>query len=294
MDNLISPCCHLELETANRKYSCSNCGTQFEYNRSGSLDLRLKVPKKIMLEFNIGGIPLTEKEISVAPLTPNPSPAVDFSGIKTPYHLTKEVLSYFPKSQRPASLMLDLGCGDGIHQSVCELAGFEWVGIDYSSAKAPILADGHALPFKSNVFDFLLSIAVLEHIRYPFVMMKEAFRVLKPGGIFIGTVAFLEPFHGDSFYHHTHLGLINCLHYGGFTVKKIAPNTHWPVLKAQASMGLFPQMPSWLSTSVIYPVHLLHRVWWGLAALASKKANENNRTKNTTGAFIFVVIKDNR
>lgn len=82
-----------------------------------------------------------------------------------------------------------------------------------------------------------MSMAVLKHLQYPFVAMREVQRILKAGCPFFGTVAFQEPFQRDSYYHHSHLGTLNTLLAAGFEAQKIAPNDKWPVLVAQAHMG---------------------------------------------------------
>ena len=163
--------------------------------------------------------------------------------------------------------------------------------MDYESDKASILGDAHSLPFKDESFEFVLSIAVLEHVRFPFVMMREVFRVLRPGGVFIGTVAFLEPFHRDSFYHHTHLGVYNSLKEGGFKIEKISPSDKWTVLVAQASMILFPKMPLFLSKLLVMPIQFIHKCWWKLGSIFSEKASELTRINSTTGAFTFIARK---
>lgn len=123
--------------------------------------------------------------------------------------------------------------------------------------------------------------------------MREAYRVLKPEGKFIGVVAFLEPFHGDSFYHHTHLGVYNSLRYGGFSIDKIAPSGRWPVLTAQAEMALFPKMPHSLANAIVFPVQLLHELWWKAARLltSSYDVSENRRLRDTAGSFTFIARK---
>jgi SAM-dependent methyltransferase len=187
--------------------------------------------------------------------------------------------------------MLDLGCGNGVHKELGEQAGFDWVGLDYEAPDAPILGDAHALPFEDNTFDFIMCVTVLQYVRYPFVAMREACRVLKPGGKIIGTVAFLEPSHGTSFYHHTHLGIYNILQQGGFIVQKIAPQEHWPVLKALASMGLFFRMPRALAQAIVFPLQLFHQFWWQAGSLLSGRKLENIRHRHFTGSFTFIASK---
>jgi len=238
------------------------------------------------------GTPLVAAGFDFGPLKANSQPAVDFSGRKNPWHLTPELLSYLPKAQSSESFALDLGCGSGLHRATVESAGFQWIGLDYNVPEAPILGDGHALPFLTESIEFVLSVAVLEHIQHPGVLAREVFRILKPGGLYIGTVAFLEPFHGNSYYHHTHLGTYNTLKIGGFAVERIAPDPDWSGLRAQATMGgLFPRMPDALGRMLVWPLEMLHKLWWRAGRSLSPNAGETARLVGNTGAFQFVARK---
>lgn len=283
--------CGNELEFTDDGAACRGCGSKYGYTDSGSLDLRLQRPKNYSLEFEVVPSQLPGEGFSFDPLPMNPSPEMDLSSMETPRHLTRGLVSYFPKAKSPDSLMLDLGCGKGIHKELCEKAGFEWVGLDYESPHAPMLGDAQSLPFKDNTFDFILCISVLQYVRFPFVAIREAYRVLKPRGRIIGTVAFLEPSHGTSFYHHSHLGAYNLLEFGGFNVERVAPSKSWSGLKAQASMGMFFRMPRRLAQFMVFPLETLHKLWWRAGGLISRKSLENTRIRHFTGSFEFVAVK---
>lgn len=184
------------------------------------------------------------------------SPELDFGGVELPDHLTNAILDRFPAAQSQSSIALDLGCGTGPHRAVCERAGFQWVGLDCAE-RVPIWEDGHALPFADDSFEFVFTIAVLEHIRYPFVVLQEVNGVRKPGGTLIGTVAFLEPFHAQSFYHHCDLGTLNLLAHSGLSALEVAPHADWTARTAHARVGLFPRMSPKLSRLVILPTDAL-------------------------------------
>lgn len=296
LDILACPDCGGSLRHTNVGVKCSNCQQEYPLSSDGQLDLRLRKKKQYQLQFELGTNLLPDGGFEFGVLQENPHPEVDFTKVEVPRHLSKELMSYFPIAKSNDSIMLDLGCGDTVHRKVCEHAGFEYVGLDYNSVDAPILGDAHSLPFKDNSFEFILSIAVLEHIRYPFVMMKEAYRVLKPGGKFIGTVAFLEPFHGDSFYHHTHLGTYNSLEIAGFDIRYIAPSVKWHVLYAQAIMSLYPGLPRPISKLLVLPAYLLHMIWWkiGYILTSSESLSECNRILITTGSISFIASKPMR
>jgi hypothetical protein len=104
-------------------------------------------------------------------------------------------------------------------------------------------------------------------------------------------VAFLEPSHGTSFYHHTHLGTFNSLNSAGFRIEKLAPSERWGVLKALANMGLFYRMPDALSEAIVLPLQWLHELWWRAGAWATHKPLRDVRLRNFTGSFTFIASK---
>ncbi|MDP4265926.1 MAG: class I SAM-dependent methyltransferase [Bacteroidota bacterium] len=294
IDILACPYCGNPLKIADNQAICTVCQDKYTTSNKGQIDFRLRRGKTVQLQFEVGTNLLPEKGFDFKVLNKNPFPEVDYTNFKVPSHLNNELLSYFPKAKGQECIMLDLGCGTTVHKGVCEHAGFEYVGLDYdNSSDAYILGDGHALPFKDNSFDFILSIAVLEHIQNPFIMMKEVYRVLKPEGKLIGTVAFMEPFHGNSFYHHSHLGVFNSLSSSGFEIEKVAPSATWSVLKAQAIMGLFPRLSRSLAHLLVLPLYLLHRIWWKLGSYFSNsyRSSEKYRILYSTGSFSFIATK---
>jgi SAM-dependent methyltransferase len=89
--------------------------------------------------------------------------------------LNKDLLSHFPYKTGGNQWMLDLGCGDRQFASdLTSFTGFNYVGVDYQGPSPDLLADIHALPFKDASFDFVISIAVLEHVSHPDIAMARS------------------------------------------------------------------------------------------------------------------------
>lgn len=101
-----------------------------------------------------------------------------------------------------------LDCGSGMRPTYHERV------INFDPVKYPstdVLGVGEQLPFRDDSFDAVFSLAVLEHVRNPFLCAREIARVLKPGGQLYCVVPFLSPYHGypDHYYNMTKSGLAN-------------------------------------------------------------------------------------
>lgn len=99
--------------------------------------------------------------------------------------------------------VLDVGTGPGLVAAAAAKRGAEVVGIDFSEAMLaearrlhPELefqkADAESLPFNDGTFDAVVANFVLHHLGRPDEVLKEAFRVLKPGGR-VGLTVWADP-----------------------------------------------------------------------------------------------------
>ena len=96
----------------------------------------------------------------------------------------------------PGAPILDAGCGTGLNLRHLPPGS---TGIDINPRNVELVArrlpnhrvvrgDVEALPFEANAFGTVLCTEVIEHIPDPSAALSEFRRVLKPGGVLVGSV----------------------------------------------------------------------------------------------------------
>jgi SAM-dependent methyltransferase len=119
--------------------------------------------------------------------------------------------------------VVDIGCGYGRTREVVESLGGEWVGVEpFEGGAHTVVGDAENLPFEDESFDVAIMDAVLEHIPDAGKAFAEVARVLKPGGVFIGYVAFMECYHEISYSHLSFKALEHYSNMNGMTLEKIS------------------------------------------------------------------------
>ena len=104
-----------------------------------------------------------------------------------------------PRAQRPGAVLLDLGCGAGLLAPHVAGRGHRHVGVDLSMPAlaqagahgvAAVRGDLLRLPFADGVADVVVAGEVLEHVADAAAAVREACRVLRPGGtLVVDTIA---------------------------------------------------------------------------------------------------------
>ena len=118
--------------------------------------------------------------------------------------------------------VLDVGCGNQPYRHFikCE----RYVGIDLDAGRKPtVVADAQVLPFACDVVDSVLCAEVIEHVQEPEQVIKEIYRVLKPGGVLLLTAPMSWGLHYEpnDYWRFTPYGLHVLLERHGFTVEEM-------------------------------------------------------------------------
>lgn len=94
------------------------------------------------------------------------------------------------------SLVINIGAGGEI-ASLLERAGLHPLSIDIDPARQPdLVANMEDLSALGDAtVAGVICIEVLEHVKHPHMAVKELLRVLKPGGVIIGSTPFLLGIH---------------------------------------------------------------------------------------------------
>nr|WP_282570282.1 methyltransferase domain-containing protein [Methanoculleus sp. 7T] len=104
-------------------------------------------------------------------------------------HISDHVMNALPKG----GLLLDIGCGTGLFVERYVEEGGRAVGLDISPGmvrhgrqRCPdsefCVGTADILPFRDATFDALASLLAFSYVPDPEAMLRESYRVLKPGG----------------------------------------------------------------------------------------------------------------
>lgn len=238
--NILScPCCSNQLLSTDR---CGSCGLVFETDGRTPILIAPNASRHVQFGFTSSRSCISDDALQKFLI----DPPIAISGKKLPYHLDPahvHVIDRLPQESR----ILEIGCGGGQNRKFFEDKGWQYTGVDISKVRVfdwlqkfggpDYLCDVHFLPFGDQQFDVVYCAAVFEHLACPFLAAQELYRVLKPGGYFLGNVSFLEPWHDNSYFHMSPLGVIELLIQAEFHIENIWPGRGYSGYSAMAAMG---------------------------------------------------------
>ena len=104
----------------------------------------------------------------------------------TRYYMYKKISGYFKEPLKGKILSVS---GINSFYPLIDMRNVELTEVNYPEV------DMQNLPYENNVFDFVISDQVIEHLENPYKAIKESYRVLNKGGIAIHTTCFMNHIH---------------------------------------------------------------------------------------------------
>jgi SAM-dependent methyltransferase len=283
------PTCGTSVVPSGGGLACPACSVVYPAN-DRQLDLRPRRPTDQVLHVAVRPPADSAHELP-APLPPGPHPPIPYDEqdplLSGGNRLSPTLTTHLPPAAAPDDLLLDLGSGSGLVGGMLASArGYVHLALDYDGP-APILADAMVLPLADESVSACVTFAVFEHLRTPAMAAAEVFRVLRPGGVIIGTVAFLEAFHLDSYFHHTHLGTRAVFADAGFDPVLVESNAEWLGPDALLEMTRLAGLQGWKA----WPLRAAQKGMRPIFGLSRRRLADAERLAEVTAGFRFVATK---
>ena len=127
--------------------------------------------------------------------------------------------------------LLDVGCGAKPFAPVFDGRVQRYWGTDLASSRylgasrPDAFATAEAQPFRSGTFDTVLGLSMLTYLPQPLMMLQEARRVLRPGGVLILEFTQMVPLHDEpyDYFRFTRYGAEWLLRQAGFEPVEYVP-----------------------------------------------------------------------
>lgn len=195
--------------------------------------------------------------------------------------------------------VLDLGCGIGnsYYYFKNRIPNIEWIGVDIESSpevklrtehnEKIIVFDGINIPLRDSTTELVYSNQVFEHVKKPEALIMDIYRILRPGGYFVGSVSNLEPYHSLSMRNYTPYGFKELVESSGLTLEEIRPGIDALTLIIRRIMG----SPKILNRywNVESPLNRMINIYGSIRRMTHREINLLKLL--FCGQFSFVAIK---
>ena len=173
---------------------------------------------------------------------------------------------------KPGLSLLEPGCGRGDVLKSFKTLGLEVKGCDLSEETPLFFNDieisivdieSDGLPYENDSFDVIYSKSFIEHFYFPERYIKEAFRVLKPGGLLITCAPDWESSYKKYFDDYTHrtpftsVSLRDILHIFGFDSVEVIKLRQLPFTWNRPLINMFLNL-----LSPFVPVRAKSKIRW--------------------------------
>ena len=189
--------------------------------------------------------------------------------------------------------LIDIGCGEKPYASITKEFVTEHVGVDHrdslhGSRNVDLDSTAYDIPVPDGSFDSALCTAVLEHLEEPERAIREAFRVLRPGGKAIYTVPLFWHLHEEprDFFRFTKFGLRYLFEKVGFEVLELRPLSGiWVTLGQMLAyhLGVF-------DSGVVHKIRLMVPLY-ALVQAGALLLDKIDRAEQWTWAYLLVAQK---